>query len=168
MEELDIIYQKLEEWPSKQYISSEKIKELFIITVKGAIKHQSNGSIVLGVDALDECKDESISEFTRVFSDLVVNRFQSIKLVICSRYGVGMQIFRELLQKQILRNMDLANISSRDEDIKIYIKAKIKEIQSQYSQLDNNWLGDEKLAEMAEKAKGLFIWVKTAFSKFIF
>ena len=71
VEELDIICQKLDEWPSKQYISSDKIRELFMITVKGAMKQQSSGSIVLGVDALDECKKESISELTRVFSDLI-------------------------------------------------------------------------------------------------
>ena len=100
---------------------------------------------------------ESVSDLTKFLTDTTVNGLCSIKLVICSRYGVESEIYKGLLQRQTLRNVDLANIYSKDEDIKIYIKSKIQGIKQKHAKLDDNWLNDAKLVEMAEKAKGLFI-----------
>jgi len=163
---LDKIDQILRYMPSDQYIPDfEQMNEMIKVALAGAANRQPDKPIFLGIDALDECKEDSIENLAKALTKIVMDGQSLIKLIVCSRYGTAQQAFDNLCEKKILEHKDLAKCST--EDIKIYIKAKTEEIRSRHSQLDlgADWLSEDKAAEMAESAEGLFIWVETAFGK---
>ena len=165
--ELDEINEKLENMPSHQSISSRDLEEIFISVLKGVTEHHPNKPVVLGIDALDECKKED-SDFSLfdMISNTMSNKSKSIKLIICSRYGVQVDKFESLKEEGLLEHTDLERES--DEGLKEYIRKKAQWIREKNPKknLNINWLSDDQVADLAKKAGGLFIWVKTAFGKF--
>ena len=71
-------------------------------------------------------------------------------------------------KSQSLKHQDKTKISKND--LKKYIEGKMKKMRERFPglKLSNSQLWDKKVAEMADSAQGLFIWVKTALGKFIF
>ena len=165
--ELDEIHEKLANMLSNQSISSKDLEEIFISVLRGVIEYHPNKPVVLGIDALDECKkeDSDLSTFD-VISNIMSDKSAPIKLIICSRYGVQVDKFESLKEEGLLEHTDLERESN--EGLKEYIRRRAQWIQQsnpkKFSNID--WLSNDQVTDMAEKAGGLFIWVKTAFGRF--
>ena len=76
-----------------------------------------------------------------------------------------MDKFESLKEGGLLEHTDLEKES--DEGLKEYIRKKAQWIRGKNPKKFSNvdWLSDHQVAEMAEKAGGLFIWVKTVFGE---
>ena len=89
--ELDNIYEKLRVMPSHQSISPKDLEEFFASVLNGAIRKNTDKPVVLGIDALDECKKgESGLDLFTLISTLQSKELNSVKCIICSRYGTQM------------------------------------------------------------------------------
>ena len=168
VKELETFTQKLQEIPSNQhYPTSKEIEEMLKMAISGAMEKQpSNATIILGIDALDECKIDSVTQLTELISNIITDGQPFIKFLACSRPGVGQSVFQRLLSDKALKHLDMTQISN--DDLRLYIEEKMEEVQRRNPKykLNDRQLWDQKVAEMVDSAQGLFKWVKTAFGKF--
>ena len=77
-----------------------------------------------------------------------------------------MEKFESLKEEGVLEHIDLERES--DEGLKEYIRKRAQQIREKNPKknLNVDWLSDDQVADLAKKAGGLFIWVKTAFGEF--
>jgi hypothetical protein len=125
-------------------------------------------SLILVVDALDECDDNrSIKMIVQLLADVRILKAAKLRVFLTSRPEIPIRYGFSQLSDSEHKDFILHNISQSvvDHDISIFLKHNLKVIAQERS-LPPWWPGEEVISSMVRIASGLFIWAATA-CKFI-
>ncbi|KAI9785399.1 MAG: hypothetical protein M1816_000414, partial [Peltula sp. TS41687] len=120
-------------------------------------------SLVLVVDALDECDDDDdIQTIVHLLSEARSLRTVRLRILITSRPEIPIregfsQIPETMHQDFILQDVSRSLV---DQDIRLFMENRFAAIRKQ-SGFDVNWPGAEQIRVLVERAAGLFIWAAT-------
>ena len=123
-------------------------------------------SCVIIVDALDECVDDQPASAILSVLGRVVKRLSSVKFFITGRpeprirSGFRLPLLEPLTQVFLLHKVELSSV---DEDIRLYLEEKLTGVAKRRSDLDltNPWPCNEDLRKLTKKSSGLFIFAST-------
>jgi len=123
-------------------------------------------SCVVVVDALDECVDDQPASAILSVLARFVKRLPSVKFFITGRpeprirSGFRLPLLEPLTQIFLLHEVELSSV---DEDIRLYLQEKLTTIAKQRSDFDISapWPCDEDLTALTKKSSGLFIFAST-------
>ncbi|KAI9862929.1 MAG: hypothetical protein M1813_004102 [Trichoglossum hirsutum] len=121
-------------------------------------------SLVLVVDALDECENEDdIRIIINLLSEARLLRTIRLRILITSRPEVSIrQSFNEIPDTEhhdfILHDISRSIV---DHDIRVFIEYHLKTVREK-RMFDLGWPGGETVKALVQHASGLFIWAATA------
>ncbi|KAH7923203.1 WD40 repeat-like protein [Leucogyrophana mollusca] len=144
---------------------STQFTELLVRPLSSLASLQDEGTIVVVLDALNECGSESTrASLLQVLKSQLHQIPCFIRILITSR---PLDDIREALEQQKVHNEDLDISSiSNSEDISAFFHEEIKRVKELDQTLSLDWPEDEKIDKLTLCACGLFIWASTAL-KFI-
>ena len=129
-------------------------------------------TVILVVDALDECKGENIPGFFRVLKGLKDTKFVRFRVLITSRreYGIvsGMNELKGNFETRDLSDMPKAEV---EEDLCSYIENELNKIKGKYlrkaekeglPKLEEGWPKQADIWQLVNNAQGLFQYARTA------
>ena len=122
----------------------------------------SGGSIVLIIDALDECGSEADRKILmRALSKGFRNLPSFTRIMVLSRQELDIQhtLGSHLDSRQY--HLDIDSPTNKDDVLK-FIRHRMEEIHINNQYLSDHWPGDDKINSLAKAAGGLFIWASTA------
>lgn len=123
-------------------------------------------TVVLVIDALDECKDDAGSNIKAILQhlgQLQEMKTLTVRVLITSRPTNEIESrFRCVSQHENveLEKIHLLNIDGSQTDIEKFFRSEFKEI-SQVNESKGEWPGPDRLKELVIKADGLFIFAAT-------
>ena len=133
----------------------------------------STGTIVVVIDALDECKDDNAPEIILLALARQIPSIPYLKVFVASRpafsaYSTFKWKFPESLRRIcILHEVERRHV---DQDIRLYIEFRLQEM-AHYSDNQDlsvpSWPPPDITDELVRKAEGLFIYASTV-CKFVF
>ncbi|PVF92763.1 FabD/lysophospholipase-like protein [Serendipita vermifera] len=142
---------------------------LFNQVIQGSLgaSHDSNETLVVVVDALDECGglEGSRSEHRRSLMQGIKtwsNLPGTFKLVVTSRSEIDIeQTFKAT--NHLLIDIMAGNSATSESinDVHSFLKYQFQQIVVQNPELGPHWPGPAIMEELVDKAAGLFIWAKT-------
>ena len=123
-------------------------------------------SCVIVVDALDECVDDQPASAILSVLGRSAKQLPSIKFFITGRpeprirAGFRLPLLEPFTQVFLLHKVELSSV---DEDIRLYLREKLTAIAKQRSDFDltDPWPCDEDLTTLTKKSSGLFIFAST-------
>ena len=123
-------------------------------------------SCVIVVDALDECVDDQPASAILSVLGRYVKQVPLVKFFITGRpeprirTGFRLPLLEPLTQVFLLHQVELSSV---DEDIRLYLQEKLSAIARRRSDSDlsNAWPCEEDLATLTRKSSGLFIFAST-------
>ena len=123
-------------------------------------------SCVIVVDALDECADDQPASAILSVLGRHVTHLPSIKFFITGRpeprirTGFRLPLLEPITQIFLLHEVELSSV---DEDIRLYFQARLTAIAKQRSDLDlpDPWPSNKDLMALTKKSSGLFIFAST-------
>ncbi|KAF8326361.1 uncharacterized protein EI90DRAFT_3070637 [Cantharellus anzutake] len=123
----------------------------------------SGHSMVVIIDALDECDKTAFLPFAEILREEVPRLPSSIKFFITSRQFDLVNRFLSPnypINRLTIDLLDETNV----QDCATYISFRLQELKKSHPELrDNLQDEDKKVEEILERANGLFIWVSTIF-----
>ncbi|KAK6529885.1 hypothetical protein TWF281_009041 [Arthrobotrys megalospora] len=132
------------------------------LSKSGSYPHQS---LVIVVDALDECDDENdIRTILQLLTEAASLDTVKVRIFMTSRPEVSIRHgFRQISDSEH-HNFVLHNVSPSiiDHDISIFLEYHFELIRKHYG-LHDGWPGDQQIKALLQRASGLFIWAATAF-----
>ncbi|KAF4943466.1 hypothetical protein FSARC_14911 [Fusarium sarcochroum] len=123
--------------------SVESLKELF----EQAVQSLEDSSLVVFIDALDECNETEIRNMISFFGDLgdlAVSAGVTFQVCFASRHYPYITIARKI-------DLVLEGQEGHEQDIISYLDSELK--------IGNNRVANEIRAELKDKASGVFMWV---------
>ncbi len=129
-------------------------------------------TVVLVVDALDECKGENIPGFLSVLKGLKDTKFVRFRVLITSRREYGIVSSMDELKGKF-ETRDLSDLSKAEveEDLRSYIENELNKIKGKYSRkaekeglpkLEQGWPKQADIRQLVNNAQGLFQYARTA------
>ena len=123
-------------------------------------------SCVIIVDALDECVDDQPASAILSVLGRFVKRLPSVKLFITGRpeprirTGFRLPLLEPLTQIFLLHKVEMSSV---DQDIRLYLEEKLTALTKRRSDLDltDPWPCDEDLTMLTKKSSRLFIFAST-------
>ena len=123
-------------------------------------------SCVIVVDALDECADDQPASAILSVLGRFVKQLPSVKFFITGRpeprirTGFRLPLLEPFTQIFLLHEVELSTV---DEDIRLYLQEKLTAVAKRRSDFDLSdlWPCDEDLAALTKKSSGLFIFAST-------
>ena len=123
-------------------------------------------SCVIIVDALDECVDDQPASAILSVLARHVKQLPLVKFFITGRpeprirTGFRLPLLEPLTEVFLLHEVELSSVN---EDIRLYLQEKLGGIAKRRSDLDlsDSWPSDEDLASLTTKSSGLFIFAST-------
>ena len=123
-------------------------------------------SCVIIVDALDECVDDQPASAILSVLGRFVKKLSSVKFFITGRpelrirKGFRLPLLERFTQIFLLHEVELSSV---DEDIRLYLREKLTAVAKQRSHFDltDPWPCDEDLTALTKKSSGLFIFAST-------
>ncbi|KAG8797552.1 hypothetical protein FRC16_008746, partial [Serendipita sp. 398] len=165
-----LIFNLAETWGAYRKLVADKLRkdpkltrnssdnELFLQLLESLRSHPSH-SLVLVIDALDECGDN----ITRnsIISTLVdaCSRVSWLRIIVTSRQDSDIESSFERFDGRYVAK-DLASDDSALGDIRLFTQTRLSSIVNQCG-LPNDWPGGERLNGIVERSGGLFIFVET-------
>ncbi|KAG8784618.1 POC1 centriolar protein A [Serendipita sp. 397] len=165
-----LIYNLAETWGGYRKLIAEKLRndpkltrhsaddQLFLRLLESLQSHPPH-SLVLVIDALDECGD-SLSRSSLIARLIdASSRVSWLRIIVTSRQDSD-------IESSFMRfdgrysSKDLATDDRVLQDIRLFTQSKLYSIASR-CRLPDDWPGDEKLDEIVERSGGLFIFVET-------
>ena len=124
----------------------------------------SSSSIVMVVDALDECdSDRDIHIILNLFR--LANTLKNIRLRIFITSRPDIYIRRGFLEvpKEERRDMVLQDIPTDlvERDLEIFFRQSFNNIRKERG-LTSDWPGDQSISKLVDRSSSLFIWAATA------
>lgn len=117
------------------------------------------GPIVIIIDSLDECGDESTrKQLLKVLAKEMANLPRVVRVVITSRFSPDI---RTAFDKEVHIKHHQLEVLPHDNDIRVYMESQFRDIEEK-SLLGPGELGEDKLSTLVSRADGLFIWASTA------
>ena len=123
-------------------------------------------SCVIVIDALDECVDDQPASAILSVLGRCAKELSSVKLFITGRpeprirTGFRLPLLEPLTQVFLLHGVELSSV---DEDIRLYLQEKLSAIVKRRSGLDlsDPWPCSDDLTTLTKKSSGLFIFAST-------
>ena len=123
-------------------------------------------SCVIIVDALDECVDDQPASAILSVLGRFVKKLPSVKFFITGRpeprirSGFRLPLLEPLTQVFLLHEVEMSSV---DEDIRLYLEEKLTSAAKQRSDFDltDPWPCDKDLTTLTKKSSGLFIFAST-------
>lgn len=124
---------------------------------------QSEGPIVIILDALDECgKPEERKELLNTLANLTSSLASIVRIIILSRpeHDIQRHLERDHIRAQKLN----INSDNTKHDIKLFVCQRMSDIRNANLdlRLPHDWPGRIKILALVDKASGLFVWASTA------
>ena len=124
----------------------------------------SHHSLLIVVDALDECEGEDdIREIVQLFAEARSLSTVRLRVFMTSRPEVAIRHGFSEIPDAEHQDFILHNISPSiiDHDISTFLQHRLKIIRQERRQA-TDWPGDDAIRSLVQKASGLFIWAATA------
>jgi hypothetical protein len=126
----------------------------------------SHSSLLLVVDALDECegdKDKDIREIVKLLSEAPSLKTVRLRILLTSRPEIPIRHGFRQIQNAGYQDFVLHHISPAiiDNDISIFLEHNFK-ITRQEHGLASDWPSEQVIRRLVQNANGLFIWAATA------
>ncbi|KAG9030373.1 hypothetical protein FRB95_004028, partial [Tulasnella sp. JGI-2019a] len=121
-------------------------------------------TLVIVLDALDECDDAYATTLLRLFGKLLDKLPHQIKLFITSRGEPHLQEYYDSdpLKSQVEKHSMVDEKMERvEEDISAYFKERLPRMVGRWVAQPSNWPGDDKRQALVHKTQGLFICATT-------
>ena len=123
-------------------------------------------SCIIVVDALDECVDDQPASAILSVLARYVKQLPSVKFFITGRpeprirTGFRLPLLEPLTEIFLLHEVELSSV---DDDIRLYLREKLSAAAKRRSDLDltDPWPSEEDLATLTKKSSGLFIFAST-------
>ena len=123
-------------------------------------------SCVIIVDALDECVDDQPASAILSVLGRFVKKLPSVRFFITGRpeprirTGFRLPLLEPLTQVFLLHEVQLSSV---DEDIRLYLEEKLTAVAKRRSDFDltDPWPRDDDLTTLTKKSSGLFIFAST-------
>ncbi|KAG9034705.1 hypothetical protein FRB95_012891 [Tulasnella sp. JGI-2019a] len=121
-------------------------------------------SLIIILDALDECDDAYATTLLRLFGDLLGKLTHQVKLFLTSRGEPHLQ--RCYRSGPLESHLEIHSIGDEESelvegDISAYFKQRLPGMVGQWVAEPSNWPGDEKRRALVKKTQGLFICATT-------
>ncbi|KAF2830311.1 hypothetical protein CC86DRAFT_443354 [Ophiobolus disseminans] len=149
-------------------IVSQSLRDQWHHLVLGPLSKLSDNdcpaSLVLVVDALDECdSDSNICIIVQLLAEARSPTRARLRVLLTSRPEVPIRHGFYKIPDSKHQDVVLHNISRSivDHDIALFLQYNLQLIARQYC-LDAGWPGAEIVTQLAQSASGLFIWAATA------
>ena len=128
--------------------------------------HSTEISCVIVVDALDECVDDQPSSAILSVLGRFAKQLRFVKFFITGRpeprirSGFRLPLLEPFTQIFLLHEVELSSV---DEDIRLYLQEKLTAVAKRRSDFDvsDPWPCDEDLITLTKKSSGLFIFAST-------
>lgn len=156
---LEAVYSKVSESEVQTWTISQYIENIFTPLVNIIIKQLQSKTLVIVIDALDECSDiEVFKALQTITSNQLPN---NLKLLLTSRADDNTQrYFKVEKLKSSVQSIDLNQNERVEEDIIIYMNKKIQQMEDTFERI-NNKLNNQEIQSLAKATGGLFICAKT-------
>jgi len=121
-------------------------------------------SMLLVIDALDECDDEKdIKAIIQLFAEARVIHTVQFRILMTSRPDTHIRHGFHHIQDEDHRDLILHDIpqTTVNHDISIFLEYNFKGIRRERA-FDHDWPGDHTIQQLVLKSSGLFIWAATA------
>jgi len=144
-----------------------QFNKLLVEPVKSLGDLQSEGPIVIVLDALDECGSiEHRAALLRVLAAESANLPSFLRIIITSRPESDIHRYFDEQSNILSYRLDINSEDTR-KDIELYIRHRMTDVvaKNKLLRLSNDW-PHERIYTLIERASGLFIWASTA-CKFI-
>ena len=160
------IYHALKEKPSlMDSISPEQAAKLFLDAIRVASRLDPHKPVVVVIDGLDETDRARLKDTAMIFSHLFrgLTDYRNVKVFISSRTedDIRNPFARHMKDSHVKHvHLDTAAQSSID-DVATFLRRKMVQI---VEENDLNWMvwpGEKRMAVLAIRASGLFIWAIT-------
>ncbi|KAF8062223.1 hypothetical protein FPV67DRAFT_1422199, partial [Lyophyllum atratum] len=165
--ELEIaIHDSLKEKPSlMDRISPDQAAKLFIDAIGVASNLHRDQPVVVVIDGLDETDRGRLKDTAVIFSHLFkgLSQYPNAKVFISSRTeDVIRNPFFSNMEREHVKHvhLDTAAQSSID-DVTAFLRRKVAQIVEEHGLNWEEWPGEERMAILAMRASGLFIWAVT-------
>ncbi|KAF5536443.1 vegetative incompatibility het-E-1 [Fusarium phyllophilum] len=140
-------------------------KQLIIDPLSKISTHSAESPILLVIDALDECDDESdIRSIIRILATASGLNNLKLRILITSRpetpirhgFNKMMESEREVFILQEI-SPDVVN-----QDLRTFFNDQFKKLREERELDDDDWPDSRSIGRLVENASGLFIWAATA------
>ncbi|KAG9001440.1 hypothetical protein FRB94_004755 [Tulasnella sp. JGI-2019a] len=121
-------------------------------------------TLIIILDALDECDDAYATTLLRLFGALFSTLPNQVKLFITSRGEPHLQkYFRSEPLKSELETHPLGDVVGErvDEDVAMYFQSQLPDLVGEWVAEPSNWPGEERRKALVHKTQGLFICATT-------
>jgi len=165
------IYHALKEKPSlMDNISPDQAARLFLDAIRVASRLDPDKPVVVVIDALDETDRARLKDTAIIFSHLFrgLANYRNAKVFISSRTEDDIQnpFARPMKHSHVKHvHLDTAAQSSID-DVATFLRRKVVQIVEENDLNWTVWPGEKRMAILAVRASGLFIWATTV-TKFL-
>ena len=145
-----------------QALPSEQFETLIIEPLQTSSLH--GHSIVIVIDALDECNGEvSSSTILEAFS-IHINKAPFLKVIVTSRPEPALHYAFQEDSLQIrstcfyLHDVELNRVN---DDIRLFLRLRLREMAEDRRWTSSNWPPDQLVERLVQQASGLFIFAST-------
>jgi hypothetical protein len=123
-----------------------------------------HSSLVMVVDALDECEgDSDIRLLLRLFTEVKNLRSVRLRIFVTSRPETPIRLGFRTMPEFLHRDLVLHDVPQTivDNDILVFLRDQFKEIRENFEYLPAGWPGDKTINLLVQKAGGFFIYAAT-------
>jgi NACHT domain len=141
-------------------LSSDSTRDELLIGPLKALQKHPTRTLVLAVDALDECGEPATR---RALLRCLLSACSSVvwlKVIITSRPEHDITSFFD--KNNIANRRDLAMDAQASKDIRLFARTCMSSVGSN-RHLPSDWPGDKRLDQIVERSGGLFIFVETLY-----
>lgn len=124
----------------------------------------SNTSLILVIDALDECKgDDDIRLILQLLAEAQGLQTKGFQILVTSRPETPIRLGFRNMPGIVYCDLALHEISRNtvDRDISMFVADKFRELRDDFPKLPTDWPGDQRISLLVERAGGLFIYAAT-------
>jgi hypothetical protein len=127
----------------------------------GSLRTSPPNTLVLVIDALDECGDNQGRNLILTGLFNACSRAKWLKVIITSRQEQDIEkSFKRLEHTCRYLSKDLKEDDNAESDIRLFVQRKFSVI-AQMRYLDDNWPGEDRRGDIVSRSGGLFIFVDT-------
>ena len=160
-----MIYSAIQKRPTLlDRISGAQASALFVDVIEAACHIDSDKSVVVVIDGLDETSASQLAATAEIFSQIFSSlTSRNAKVLISSRTDDDIRRpFAKMMDPKHVKHIHLdTSEPSSIRDVSVYLARRISSIVTQHDLNWNQWPGQERMEMLCDRASGLFIWAVT-------
>jgi hypothetical protein len=143
---------------------SDQFQQLLVGPLLSNAVVEANTSIILVLDALDECGNAKKRELLlKILTERSVTLPPSIRILITSRRDIDIFSAIQSQPHILARSLEITS-DVNEKDMSSYMRHRMEVVRKKnvYLSLPNDWPGEDSIRSLIVRASGLFIWASTA------